>query len=225
MGELEAFAILASIPQLGAAKIRQLLQHFGTALQSLQAPTNDIANLPGFERVIPHWQSWQNDNSWQQDLALAARHHVQLIPFTSPKFPKLLLEVPDHPALIYVRGELPLHHPRCIAVVGTRHASIYGNEMAESISQTLAFHGFTVISGLARGIDTAAHRGALASGRTMAVIGSGLARIYPAENQALAEEIVTKGALISEFPCLPLPTGRISPNATASSAALAWPPC
>jgi DNA processing protein len=110
----------------------------------------------------------------------------------------------DPPALLYVKGDLLPQDQRCIAVIGTRQSSLYGNEMAEKISRELARHGFTVISGLARGIDTAAHRGALQGGRTLAVIGSGLANIYPAENKQLAEEIAGRGALISEFSlCVP----------------------
>ena len=213
MLELEAFAILASIPYLGAAKIRLLLQHFGSALQSLQASSAHLSCLPGFERILPHWNAWQKDRTWQDNLKLAAQHQAQLIPFTSPQFPKSLLEVPDHPALLYVCGELKVQNQqRCIAIVGTRNASIYGNEMAETISKSLAANGYTVVSGLARGIDTAAHRGALCTGRTLAVIGSGLARIYPTENKALAEEIVKQGALISEFPMMTPPDRQNFPQ-------------
>ncbi len=200
VNELEAFAILASLPHIGATKIRLLLQHCGSACAALQLTEAQLRLLPGFERAIPHWNQWRTNSAWQRDLELAARLGAQLIPFTSPHFPKALLENADHPALLYVRGELKPQDQRSIAVVGTRQASIYGAEMAEAISSTLASHGFTVVSGLARGIDTAAHRGALRTGRTLAVIGSGLARIYPQENQSLAHEIAQQGALISEFP-------------------------
>jgi len=177
--ETDAFAILASFPLLGHVKIRFLLEYFGTAVEALEASESQIRTLPGFEKIAPCWNRWRQDSSWQRDLELAKEQNVELIPFTSPHFPKALLTTPDHPALLYVSGSLKAQDQRSIAIVGTRQASIYGNEMAETISKELAANGFTVVSGLARGIDTAAHRGALATGRTLAVIGSGLANIYP----------------------------------------------
>lgn len=199
MTELEAFAILASIPHLGAVKIRFLLEHFGSAIESIKATSSNISQLTGFERVLPHWQSWQKNPLWQRDIELAHEYGVQLIPFTDPQFPKRLLEIGNHPALLYVQGTLKPQDQRSIAIVGTRNSSIYGNEMAETIAQQLTAQGITVVSGLARGIDTAAHRGALKNGRTQAVIGSGLARLYPSENKLLAKEISEQGAVISEF--------------------------
>lgn len=199
VNETDAFAILATIPNLGAIKIRLLLQEFGSALNALNTSQLQIAKLPGFSRIAPCWGQWQHTNDWEQDLALAKQLGAQLIPFTSPLFPKALLEAPDHPALLYVQGQIKPQDQRSIAIVGTRHASIYGNEMAAQISHDLAAQGFTVISGLARGIDTSAHQGALKAGRTLAVIGSGLADIYPEENRPLARAIIEKGALISEF--------------------------
>lgn len=199
MEETEAFAVLAAIPQLGASRIRVLVQTFGSALDALKASGNQIGQLPGFSRIAPYWTQWRGNQDWKDDLALVEKLGVQLIPFTSPQFPKPLLNLPDAPALLYVQGQLKPQDQRSIAVVGTRHASIYGKEMAERTSRDLARHGFTVISGLARGIDTAAHQGALEGGRTLAVIGSGLADIYPSENQLLSKEICKNGALISEF--------------------------
>lgn len=200
MTELEAFAILASIPNLGAIKIRSLLDHFGSAQNALAAPPEQIALLPGFKQIGERWNGWKHNPSWQRDIELARRTGARLLPFTDPDFPKALLALPDHPALLYVRGTLLPQDKRSIAVVGTRNATIYGLEAAEAISRRLAACGFTVVSGLARGIDTAAHRGALEAGRTIAVIGSGLCKIYPSENQELAEKICAGGALITEFP-------------------------
>lgn len=199
MQETEAFAVLTAIPQLGPTKIRLLLQHFGSALNALQAPIEQVEKLRGFDRVLTHWNQWRQNPAWKNDLTLVEKSGVQLIPFSSPLFPKSLLEIADHPTLLYVKGDLKPQDLRSIAIVGTRHSSIYGNEMAERISKDLAHHGYTIISGLARGIDTAAHRGALKKGRTLAVIGCGLAKIYPPENESLAQEISKNGALISEF--------------------------
>lgn len=200
MNELEAFAILASMPGLGASKIRQLVDRFGCAVAAVDAPAAAIASISGCEKAAAHWNRWQRDHAWKKDLDLAAKLGARLIPFTSPAFPKALRNIADHPALLYVRGDLRPQDQQSIAVVGTRAPTIYGHEMAEHIAQQLAAAGFTVVSGLARGVDTAAHRGALRAGRTLAIIGSGLANIYPAENRGLADEIAHTGALISEFP-------------------------
>lgn len=212
MTELEAFAILAAIPGLGAMRIRFLLSHFGSAINALKAPPSEIQKLSGFERIFPYWNQWQKDRLWQKDLELAKTHGVQLIPFTSPQFPKRLLEIQDHPALLYVRGDMKPQDQQSIAIVGTRQASIYGNEMAAVIAKDLAAHGFTVVSGLARGVDTAAHCGALKGGRTFAVIGSGLADIYPTENIPLSQAISRQGALISEFPMATAPDRQNFPQ-------------
>ncbi|MFQ5729292.1 MAG: DNA-processing protein DprA, partial [Waddliaceae bacterium] len=150
--------------------------------------------------IIQHWGWWESDFSWEKNLDLTKRLDVQIIPYTSPSYPRRLLELPDHPILLYVMGDLRGADQHSIAVVGTRRASVYGLEMAEKISRDLAAYGYTVVSGLARGIDTAAHQGALKKGRTVAVIGSGLANIYPKENLELAKHITNKGALISEYP-------------------------
>lgn len=201
MTETEAFVILASLSGVGPTKVRKLVERFGSALEAVQAAPDTISTLPGFEAIAKQWGSWKHDTSWREEIALAEKNQIAVLPFTSPHYPQILLTTPDFPALIYAKGEiLPQDTQRSIAIVGTRNASIYGLEMAERLSRSLASAGFTIISGLARGIDTAAHQGALTAGRTLAVIGSGLCHIYPPENRALAESIGKQGALISEFP-------------------------
>jgi len=124
---------------------------------------------------------------------------THLVP-ADPDYPALLAAIPSPPALD-VRGAFAPDDALAIAIVGTRQASAYGLEVAESLAAELAARGVTIVSGLARGIDTAAHRGALAAGgRTIAVLGSGIARVYPAENGPLAEQIVARGAVVSQFP-------------------------
>ena len=187
-------------------KIRLLIRYFGSALESLNVSADILAELPGFgPKLVAAVSGWKNNNAWKQDLELAEKYGVKLIPYTSPHYPKRLLDIVDYPALLYVKGTLDKADGRSIAIVGTRHASIYGMEMAEKFAKDLAASQITVISGLARGIDTAAHQGALQAGRTLAVIGSGLACLYPQENNQLAEAIFTKGAVISEFPMATLP--------------------
>ena len=177
------------------------MQHFGSAAAVVEAPAEEIGQLPGFgPKIMQGWGSWRQSGAWKKELELVEKMRVKLIPWTSPEYPKRLLEIADYPVLLYVRGEIKPSDRQAIAVVGTRHPTIYGLEMAEKFGQDLAAQGFTVISGLARGVDTAAHKGALQRGRTIAVIGSGLADIYPQENMGLAEEISEKGALVSEFP-------------------------
>lgn len=201
MNELQALVILAQLPHLGSVKIRSLLAHFGTASNALDADRREIEEIPGFgPKTTQYWKYWEKDGSWQEDLELAQRHEVQIIPITSPHYPKRLLELHDAPILLYVKGEIKPQDQKSIAIVGTRNATRYGHEMAEKIASGLAQMGFTIVSGLARGIDTTAHVHALAHGRTLAVIGSGLLDIYPRENRKLAEELTQKGALISEFP-------------------------
>jgi DNA processing protein len=194
--ELVALVNLTEIPFLGSIKIRLLLQRFGSAIESLRANPKEVMELPGFTPKI--MEGWGQSSS--RSLELVDRLNLDIVPFTSPKYPKRLLELHDHPIILYMKGEMKASDHQSIAVVGTRQASIYGKEMASKISQELAASGITVVSGLARGIDTEAHIGALNSGRTIGVIGSGLANIYPQENGPLAEKIAENGVLISEFP-------------------------
>jgi len=203
LSEIEALVILSSIPYLGPVKIRFLINTFGSALKALDIDPKIIEEMPGFgKRISQGLHVWQDDKSWQSNLDFAKKLGVKIISYTSPNYPKNLLEIDDYPLLLYTLGELKFDDQMSIAVIGTRQASIYGLEMAEQISSNLAEKGFTIISGLARGIDTAAHLSALKKGRTIAVIGSGLGNIYPSENNKLVEAIVNQGAgaVISEFP-------------------------
>lgn len=200
MDELEALLILSSLSHVGSIKVRLLMQHYGSAVAALQAPLEEIATFPGFgPKILQAWKKGLEEGQWRQNLILAERLQTQIVPFTSPHYPKRLLKIADYPLVLYIQGNLFREDQRCLAVVGTRQASIYGQEMAKELSLQLAQAGFTIVSGLARGIDTAAHKGALEKGRTFAVLGSGLANIYPAENTGLAQIIRQKGALISEF--------------------------
>lgn len=201
MDELEALLILTGMPLLGSIKIKMLIRHFGSAAQAIKAKSDDLISLPGFGPKIVHsWHNHLQNDHWKKDLAAAEQLQANLITYTDPNYPKRLLELPDHPLILYVKGSYSNQDQRCLAVVGTRHASLYGIEMAKKISCDLARAGFTIVSGFARGIDTAAHQGALEGGRTIAVLGSGLAHLYPAENAGLASLLVERGALISEYP-------------------------
>lgn len=200
LSDLEALVFMSTIPGLGPSKIRMLIERFGSASEAIKTSQDTIAALHGFDTIALQWTSWRKNIEWQRELEAATTTGTSIIPFTSPDYPKILLQIADPPTLLYVRGTLfPADTQRSIAIVGTRQASIYGLEMAETIADGLASKGFTIISGLARGIDTAAHRGALKSGRTLAIIGSGLNDVYPPENRNLGKTIAQHGALISEF--------------------------
>ncbi len=213
MKELEALLALSHIPLLGAVKIRLLIHHFGSALAAFSSDTQALAELPGFgSKIVESFSRRHQSNAWREDLEMANNYRVELVAYTDSRFPKRLLELPDHPNILYVLGSLHKQDERSIAVVGTRAATIYGLEIAEGVSRELTQYGYTVVSGLARGVDTRAHQGALANGRTLAVIGSGLSQLYPPENRDLAAEIVERGALISELPMKTPPDRRHFPQ-------------
>lgn len=145
------------------------------------------------------------------ELSLARQAGVHVVTREQSGYPKVLREIHDPPPALYIKGSLPAEET-AVAVVGSRHASRYGLQMAEQLSYELAVRGVTIVSGLARGIDGAAHRGALrAGGRTIAVLGSGLSIVYPPEHEALAEQIVEQGALVSEYPMTMQPLAQNFP--------------
>ena len=149
----------------------------------------------------------QRSKEWRQD----PRHHV--VQADDERFPQLLAEINNPPLLLYVDGNADFLHLPAIAIVGSRNPTKGGERNAFEFAQHLASAGFTIISGLAQGIDTAAHRGALAAGgQTIAFLGHGIDRIYPAANQALAEEIAASGALVSEFPLGTHPQKELFPQ-------------
>lgn len=205
MQETDAFLILLHTPGLGPVKIRGLVDRYGSSTAVL----DELEGLGDLGREIRHTQ---NSGQWQKDRDLAQEQGVCLLPYTHTSYPASLRGLPDAPALLYVLGALDASDTQSLAIVGTRTAGIYGREMAEHFGRELAAKGWTVVSGLARGVDTCAHQGALESGRTIAVIGSGLARIYPRENQRLAQQIAEHGAVISEYPMLTPPDRQHFPQ-------------
>lgn len=201
MSELEALICLNSIPGIGSIKIRLLIQFYGSALRAIEAPLSEIGTFPGFgPKILSGWEKTLREEKWKHDLVLAKRFETEIIPFNHSSYPKRLLETIDFPLILYVRGTLKKEDQLSLALIGTRSPTLYGKEMAKRFSRELAQSGYSIVSGLARGIDTAVHEGALEGGRTIAVLGSGLASLYPPENAMLAEAIKKNGAVISEFP-------------------------
>ena len=155
-------------------------------------------------------QKLQSGELWaraEAELEKLSKKEYTLLPFNDARYPRLLREIVEPPPALYCLGQPDVLNWAAVAVVGSRQPSGYGRIMADRLSEALAACGLVVVSGLARGVDTAAHRGALRSGRTVAVLGSGLENIYPRENRMLAEKIAETGAVVSEFPLDSEPLG------------------
>jgi DNA processing protein len=192
---------LSLTPGLGPTKSRKLVQHFGSAEAVFHASLTELEST-GIKAVSA--QSLANGKSAElgrEELARAAEAGAAILSMEDRLYPPRLKEIYDPPLLLYVRGNAEALVSPGIAVVGTRHPTPYGSGMAERLACDLAAQGLVIISGMARGVDTASHRGAItAKGRTVAVFGTGVDVIYPKENSRLSEQIVAfGGALISEF--------------------------
>ncbi|MDX1928629.1 MAG: DNA-processing protein DprA [Pirellulaceae bacterium] len=187
---------------VGPKTLETLLARFGSATEVLQASPQDLAEVEGVGVVL----SRRIRSSEFRDLALSVfsiceDKDVRLLFPWEAEFPRLLKELPDPPMLLYMRGEFTRTDALSIAIVGTRGATQYGRSQTERFARALARAGLTIVSGLARGIDAAAHLGALeVGGRTIAVLSSGVAEIYPPQHAELGERIAANGALISEMP-------------------------
>ncbi len=193
---------LALTPGLGPTRIKKLIEHFGAADRVFQASLTEL-EATGMRAVSA--QSIATGKSLelaQQECVKAAEAGAKIISFSDPEYPSRLKEIYDPPVVLFVKGSIEVLAQPGIAMVGTRHPTPYGSGMAERLSTDLAARGLVIISGLARGIDTASHRGAIAAkGKTVAVLGTGIDVMYPKENTRLTEQIVALGgALISEFP-------------------------
>lgn len=189
---------------LGRARIWKLIEQFGSAERVIEEGWDRQKRL-----LFGKWEVLQ----WEKDLEAVESAGVKLIDYEDPLYPKNLLTIPDFPLLLYVKGDLVTTDSHSIALIGTRNATLYGKQLCEAFAREMGRAGVCVVSGLARGIDTAAHEGALASGgRTLAVLGSGLSKLYPQENRALAERIASSGCLLSEFPMETAPAKGLFPQ-------------
>ena len=183
--------------------MRKLLQVFDDPQSILRAPVDRLSAVDGISWEIARGiAGWETLVDLPAETARMDEAGIQALTAESQTYPPLLRTIHDPPIVLYVWGELTPADSQSIGIVGSRQSTFYGMETAKKLSYQLAFAGLTVISGLARGIDTAAHQGALAAkGRTVAVLGCGLSQVYPPENFALAERIAEgSGAVISEFP-------------------------
>jgi DNA processing protein len=202
MNSTEACIALNMLPTVGPVRLRKLLEVFKQPQQILGATRNELRKVEGIgSEVADQIAGWESIVDLAAELARVRDFGATVITQESAAYPKSLREIHAPPIVLYVWGELNERDQHAIAIIGARRTTHYGMESAKKLAYQLAYAGLTVISGLARGIDTAAHQGAIAAkGRTIAVIGSGLAKLYPPENAVLADKIRSgNGAIVSEF--------------------------
>ncbi|HEY5706047.1 MAG TPA: DNA-processing protein DprA [Terrimicrobiaceae bacterium] len=200
MTDIEAFVALNMLPHIGPVRVRRLLEVFDSPQEILRAKSKDLRRVQGIgDEVAESITSWKTLFDPAAEVERASKFGATIITQADPSYPVPLKEIHDPPTVLYVWGTLRTYH--AIGIVGTRKPSHYAAECAKKLAYQLAYSGLTVASGLARGIDTAAHQAALAAkGNTVAVLGSGLDLLYPPENRELAEKISSSGAVITEFP-------------------------
>ena len=216
MTDTEAAVVLNMLPQVGPVRFRRLCERFGSPAAVLAATGSALRSVEGIgTEVASVITSWEDQADLDAELALVAAAGARILVSTDPEYPALLREIHDPPIVLYVLGCLEERDRQGgIGIVGTRKASHYATEAAKKLGYQLAYAGLTIFSGLARGIDTAAHQAALAAnGRTVAVLGSGLGQLYPEENIPLAEKIAAgAGAVVSEFPMATPPARQTFPR-------------
>lgn len=201
MNELESLLQLNMVQDVGTIKLKALLDYFGTAHKILSASRNELMKVAGIGAAIAEGIVKVSKADFEEELKLIRKYNIKIVTLFDNAYPENLKQIYDPPIVLYIKGDLLPEDKNAIAIVGSRRASFYGLSTAEDLAYKLSSRGITIVSGMARGIDTASHKGALkAGGRTMAVLGSGLANIYPSENRKLSEEIAKNGVLISEFP-------------------------
>jgi len=192
---------LTHIPGVGGATLRRLLERFGSIEALFAADPAELARVPRLsERAIAALRTVSLE-AVEAELAALVQAGITLLTWEDADYPASLHDLSDPPPVLFVRGKLRPQDEQAVAIVGSRRVGDRGLALARRLGKALAARGLTVVSGLALGIDTAAHKGALEApeGRTLAVLGSGLGVIHPRENRALAERIVARGALLSEL--------------------------
>ncbi len=191
---------LARVDGLGPIKLRRLLDVFGSAVAALGAKRAELTGVPGIgPKLADAILNRPAATDIDAEIAELARAGVRVIFEDDDEYPPQLREIYDNPVFLTIRGEILAKDKLAIAIVGSRHCTRYGVDQAERFAQALAARGITIISGLARGIDGAAHRGAIqAGGRTIAVLASGLGNVYPPEHLELADRVADQGAVVSE---------------------------
>jgi DNA processing protein len=199
---LAAVLQFALTPGVGPKTFQSLVEYFGSAETASAAAPSELRKVSGIgPKLMRAILDTRTNTDIEAELQLCAERQVAVVAMDSEGYPRPLQEIHTPPIVLFVRGELQPNDTLAIAIVGTRHASSYGVRQAERLAAGLSRAGLTIVSGMARGIDAAAHRGALqAGGRTIAVLGCGVLNVYPPEHADLADQIRQCGALISEAP-------------------------
>jgi DNA processing protein len=209
-----AWLALSLTPGLGPRRILRALRDVGAAEEILRLPLTGLEALQFPVQAVQFIADGQALRAANEELEALYKSGAAFLTYADPDYPQRLREIFDAPALLWIRGDATLLEKSAIAVVGTRHPTPYGSGMAEMLSRDLAARGLVILSGMARGVDTAAHKGALsAKGKTVAVWGTGIDVIYPKENKSLAEQILsTGGTIVSEFPIGTFPAPQNFPK-------------
>jgi DNA processing protein len=189
-----------AIPGIGRVKFNQLDSYFGSLEDAWKASLSDLRQAGLDRSVVKTISDWRTRISPDDEMEKLERHGIIALTYHSPDYPTRLKEIYDYPPVFYIRGAILAEDEWCLAVVGTRKPTVYGRQVTEEIVTELARSKITIVSGLAKGIDTIAHHSALeAGGRSIAVFACGLDVVYPAENANLARSIIKQGALVSEY--------------------------
>ncbi len=202
MTSREAFIALNLIEHVGPVRVRQLLNHFGDAPAILRANKQQLLQVRGIgAETADAICGWESGTDLGGELKRIADYGCYVLTQEDAEYPELLRQIYDPPIALYIKGTLTAEDKNSVALVGSRQTTSYGVETARKLAYQLAYVGVTVVSGGARGIDTAAHQGALAGkGRTVAVLGTGINFVFPPENAELFERIAASGAVVSQFP-------------------------
>jgi DNA processing protein len=198
----EALVALNLVEHVGPVRVRQLLEHFGDAPSILRASRSQLLQVRGIgEETAEAIAAWEKNTNLGAELKRIAEFGCRIVIQDDPEYPESLRQIYDPPIVLYAKGDLSPKDKNAVAMVGSRMTTHYGLEVARKLAYQLAYLGVTVVSGGARGIDTAAHQGALSGkGRTIAVLGTGINLVTPPENARLFEQIAANGALITQFP-------------------------
>lgn len=209
-----AWLALALTPGLGPRRILSAMRQVNSAEEIVQLPLTGLESLSFPAQAVQFIADGQALRAANGEWEAIQKSGASFLTYNDPEYPERLRQIFDPPALLWIRGDASLLSKPSIAVVGTRHPTPYGAGMAEMLSRDLAARGMSILSGMARGVDTAAHKGALAAkGKTIAVWGTGIDVIYPKENKSLAEQIIqTGGTIISEFPMSTFPAPQNFPK-------------
>lgn len=202
MDSREALVALNMIEGVGPVRVRQLLEHFGEAPDILRASQHQLLQVRGIgEDTSVAIANWEKTVDLSGELKRLQEFGCHVLTQADEAYPELLRQIYDPPIVLYVKGQLATKDKNAVAIVGSRQTTHYGVETARKLSYQLAYVGVTVVSGGARGIDTAAHQGALAAkGRTLCVLGTGINIVFPSENAELFERIAANGALLTQYP-------------------------